>query len=200
MRIEVPNRTEDLDRRLQNSTNNLINRSEHRSHFMLAWHTTGANATIRVNEVRTMVMQRVAAAQPPLPFNSTRGLTPGLINPLLGNIPGNSIPHPVLGGNQGRLRVGMTRQQQHPLANIAPVNLPQPNQPQVPVTQQVQGSNDQRRGSRKHGRKVTQKRHASRGLKGRSPKRRAADVNSSADDEMDTNSDGSGTSKVCMSL
>ena len=96
MRIEVPKRTVTSDQNLQNSTNNLINRQEHRYNFLLAWHTTGARGQ-RANTVRSMVLQRVATAQPPLPPNSTRGLTPGLINPALGNVPGNSVAQPVLG-------------------------------------------------------------------------------------------------------
>ena len=75
---------------------------------MLSWLSTGARG-VRRNTVRTMVLQRVAAAVPPLPPNSTRGLTPGLVNPLLGRVPGNIIPWPVLGTNQGRLRVGLGR-------------------------------------------------------------------------------------------
>ena len=59
--------------------------------------------------MRSRVLQRVATAQPPLPPNSTRGLTPGLINPALGNVPGNSVAQPVLGANQGRPRVGLGR-------------------------------------------------------------------------------------------
>ena len=75
---------------------------------MLSWLSTGIRGQ-RPNTVRTMVLQRVAAAVPPLPPNSTRGLTPGLINPLLGRVPGNVIAWPVLGTNQGRLRVGLGR-------------------------------------------------------------------------------------------
>ena len=108
MRIEVPNRTVGFDRHLQNSTNNLINRQEHRTFSMLSWQTTGARG-MRPNTVRTLVLQRVAAANPPLPPNSTRGLTPGLRNPALGNVPGNVVPWPAVNVNQGRLRVGLGR-------------------------------------------------------------------------------------------
>ena len=108
MRIEIPNRTVRSDSHLQNSTNNLINRHEHRIYRMLSWLSTGALGRRR-NTVRTMVLQSVAAAIPPLPPNSTRGLTPGLVNPLLGRVPGNIIPWPVLGRNEGRLRVGLGR-------------------------------------------------------------------------------------------
>ena len=109
MRVEVPNRTEDSDKHIQNATNNLINRSENRRNLMLAWHTTGAQG-MRTNTVRTIVMRAVQAANPPLPPNSTRGLTPGLIDPQLGDVPGNSVPQPELRGGQGRLRVGLGRQ------------------------------------------------------------------------------------------
>ena len=105
MRVELPNRTVEIERHLQNSTNNLINRHEHRLYFMLAWHSTNANGGVRTNEVRSYVLRRVAAAQTPLPPNSTRGITPGMINPALGNVPGNVIPQPVRRINQGRLRV-----------------------------------------------------------------------------------------------
>lgn len=108
MRIEIPNRTVRSDAQLQNSTNNLINRQEHRRYLMLSWLSTGIHGSRR-NNVRTTVLQRVAAANPPLPPNSTRGLTPGLINPLLGRIPGNMIAWPALGTNQGRLRVNLGR-------------------------------------------------------------------------------------------
>ena len=105
MRIELPNRTVAIERHLQNSTNNLINRHEHRVYFMLAWHSTNANGGVRPNEVRSYVLRRVAAAQTPLPPNSTRGITPGMINPALGNVAGNVIPQPVRRINQGRFRV-----------------------------------------------------------------------------------------------
>ena len=39
MRIELPKRTEASERRLQNSTNILIDRHQHRAYSMLAWHT-----------------------------------------------------------------------------------------------------------------------------------------------------------------
>ena len=131
MRIEVQNRTETSDFQLQNSTNNLINRQEHRRFLMLSWLSTGAQGSRR-NTVRTMVLQSVAAANPPLPPNSTRGLTPGLINPLLGRVPGNVIPWPAMGPNQGRLRVGLGRRgggQAIPALVPAPAQAPAPAAP-----------------------------------------------------------------------
>ena len=133
MRIESPNRTVRSDSHLQNSTNNLINRQEHRSHLMLSWLSTGAQGG-RPNHVRTMVLQRVAAANPPLPPNSTRGLTPGLIDPLLGRVPGNVIPWPVLGANQGRLRVGLGRRGG---AGAIPPLVPAPAQTPAPAAPRV---------------------------------------------------------------
>ena len=130
MRIEIPNRTVRSDGRLQNSTNNLINRQEHRSYLMLSWLSTGALGQRR-NIVRTMVLQRVAAANPPLPPNSTRGLTPGLVNPLLGRVPGNIIPWPMLGPNQGRLRVGFGRRGG---ARAIPSLVPAPAQAPAPAS------------------------------------------------------------------
>ena len=175
MRIEVPNRTATTDRYLQNSTNNLINRQEHKYNFMLAWHTTGARGQ-RPNTVRSMVLQRVATAQPPLPPNSTRGLTPGLINPALGNIPGNSVAQPVLGANQGRLRVGMGR--------ARGPQVPAPAYPTLPAQAPP----------------PPKRRRTSPGHKGRPSKRRARDHPSDDDDDDDsyveTSADGSDISDV----
>lgn len=176
MRIELPNRTIASDRKLQNATNNLINRHEHRLYFMLAWHSTGVNS-MRANEVRTWVLDRVAAANPPLPPNSTRGLTPGLINPLLGNVPGNSIGHPTRRENQGRLRVTGGRptvaQAATAAANQGHTN-PGPRHP-VP--------SKRNRTSPEH--------------KGRWPKRQAQGLNDdSGDDDMDTGSDRAKSSEA----
>lgn len=199
MRIEVPNRTEDSDKKLQNSTNNLINRQEHRRYFMLAWHTTGINSTMRVNEVRSMVTRRVAAAHPPLPLNSTRGLTPGLINPLLGNVPGNSVPQPALGLNQGRLRVGgRTQVTQAAAANQALTNAAQANPPQLNQTQGHPVQNSLARNNHGRDKRIHKKRRRTSPVqKGRPPKRQAQNLNKDTeDDSMDTESDQSKSSEV----
>ena len=214
MRIEVPNRTAESDRKLQNSTNNLINRREHPRYLMLAWHSTGANG-VRSNRVRTMVLREVAAAHPPLPPNSTRGLTPGLINPQLGNVPGNVVPHPPLGDDHGRLRVPILPQftanqalanaaqanpaqanpaQANPAqANPAQANLPQPNQIQ---TAQVQ--NNQGRDNREGGNGARQKRNrTSPDPEGRPSKRQGKYfIDDTMDNDMDTRSDGAKSSEV----
>ena len=182
MRIEISNRDEAMERRVQNSSNNLINRSENRLFFMLAWHTTGAGG-MRNNTVRTMVLQQVAATRPPLPPNSTRGLTPGLINPRLGNVVGNRIPFPARRPDQGRLRLGTGR---HPraqavvTANPAAANVAQVNPPQ---------SNHDGRGN-------TKRRRASREHKGRPSKRRRYAYEDSDEEDEGTESDDTKSSAV----
>ena len=192
MRIEVPNRTVTSDQNLQNSTNNLINRQEHRYNFMLAWHTTGARGQ-RANTVRSMVLQRVATAQPPLPPNSTRGLTPGLINPALGNVPGNSVAQPVLGVDQGRLRVGLGRARGPALAN----------QPQAPAPPNNPVRHNPVRDARRRDNPVdsNKRRRTSPGNKGRPSKRQARepsddDEDNDEDSHMDTSADQSDISEV----
>ena len=173
MRIEMPNRTEDGETRVQNSSNNLINRSENREFSLLAWHSTGARG-MRNNVVRTAILRRVAAAQPPLPPNSTRGITPGLINPALGNIRHNSIPFPTRKPDQGKLRVGMGRGARAQAAAAA--NPPQPR------------STKRRRTSRQH--------------KGRPSKRRRYTIEDSSDedDDMSSESDETESSAVCIDV
>ena len=200
MRVEVPNRTEETDRKLQNSTNNLINRHDHKRHSMLAWHITCASGA-RSNRVRNNVLRKVAAAHPPLPPNSTRGITPGLIDPLLGNVPGNSIAFPPLGKNQGRLRVGgRTRVAQAAAAYTAnqallnPVqgsslqaNPPQLNQIQATPAQTNQG----------YGNLAPSKRRANGEHKGRRTKRQTSNRHDSSDSsKMDTSSEGGSSSTV----
>ena len=195
MRIEVPNRTVSSDQNLQNSTNNLINRQEHRYNFMLAWHTTGARGQ-RANTVRSMVLQRVATAQPPLPPNSTRGLTPGLINPALGNVPGNSVAQPVLGANQGRLRVGLGRGRGPQIPTPAnPTQAPAP--PNNPVR------HNPVRDTRRRDNPVdsNKRRRTSPGNKGRPSKRQAREPSDDHEDNdedshMNTSADESGSSEV----
>ena len=195
MRIELPTRTVEIEKHLQNSTNNLINRHEHRLYFMLAWHSTNANGGVRTNEVRTYVLRRIAAAQAPLPPNSTRGITPGLINPSLGNVLGNVIPQPVRRINQGRLRVGgraaFTPAGASATANPAlpntaqayplPTITPRSSQAQAPQLRDNQGSSDHG-----HDKQVRNKR------------RRKTQVSSSEseDDITDVSSDGSNGSDV----
>ena len=190
MRIELPTRTVENERHLQNSTNNLINRHEHRLYFMLAWHSTNAYGGVRTNEVRSYVLGRVAAAQTPLPPNSTRGITPGLIDPLLGNVPGNVIPQPVRRINQGRLRVGgraamqagaPATAQAYPLPTIAP----RPNQAPASPPRDNQGSSN-------HG----------HNKQARNKRRRKTQLTSSESEGeiADDSSDGSNASDVCIQV
>ena len=204
MRIEIPNRTWDLERRLSNSTNNLINRSENRVHFMLSWHSTNANG-FRVNEVRTLVLRRVMMAQPPLPPNSTRGLTPGLIDPARGEVPGNRIPFPGPGSNEGRLRANMRRRRGARAArtavNPSSVNTTQTspsNQSQVSTAQQKQSKSPtaQKKQQYATSKMVPQKRRGtSRRHRGRPSKRQAMYESSSEDDEMSIDSNRSESSE-----
>lgn len=206
MRIEVPNRTVMSDRQLQNATNNLINRQHHRDYFMLAWRTTGANAVVRHNEVRSMVLRRVAAANPPLPPNSTRGLTPGLINPALGHVPGNVIPQPAMPGDRGRLRVGLGRArgaQGVPLLVPAPAAARPPAPPALAIAnvtplnppQAYLPLNTQRRNY--NVRDNNQRRRSSRGSKDPPPEQQGRESSDSGENnEMDSESDGDDTSVV----
>ena len=174
---------------------------------MLAWRTTGANAVVRHNEVRTMVLRRVAAANPPLPPNSTRGLTPGLINPALGHIPGNVIPQPAMPGDRGRLRVALGRArgaQGVPLLVPAPAAAPPPpapprlalanaaplNPPQAHLPLNTQRRNDNARDNNK-------RRRSSRRSKGPPPKHQTRESSDSGDNnKMGSESDGDETSVV----
>lgn len=168
---------------------------------MLAWRTTGANAVVRQNEVRTMVLRRVAAANPPLPPNSTRGLTPGLINPALGNVPGNVIPQPAMPGDRGRLRVGLGRARG---VHAVPVLVPAPaaapglvlanttplNPPQAHLPLNTQQRNDNARDNNKA-------RHSSRGRKAPPPEHQVRGSRDSGENnEMGSESDGDDSSVV----
>lgn len=195
MRIEVPNRTEDSDKKLQNSTNNLINRQEHRRYHMLSWHSTGANG-MRNNRVRTDVLHMVATAQPPLPPNSTRGITPGLINPLLGNVFGNVVAQPLMRNGPARLRVPVLPQTTQAAANQAMTNAAQANPLQQIQTQRTQVQNNHRRDN--HGNETRPKRNrTSPGPQGRPSKRQAQDpIDNAMDEDMDVSSDGTKSSEV----
>ena len=195
MRIELPNRTVQSDKRLQNSTNNLINRHEHKRDSMLAWHTTGANG-MRSNEVRTLVLRRVRTARPPLPQNSTRGLTPGLINPRLGNVPGNSIPQPDLRVGEGRLRVG-----RQALANAAQGNPAQANPAQTSQIQSTQMQNIQGQNNSGHDGAKKRNRRTSQETRDRPSKRQDTRPNYDSDrDTMDTRSDSSKSAGVWIDI
>lgn len=174
---------------------------------MLAWRTTGANAVVRNNQVRTMVLRRVAAANPPLPPNSTRGLSPGLINPALGHVPGNVIPQPAMPGDRGRLRVGLGRArgaQGVPLLVPVPAAAPQPpapptlalanaaplNPPQAHLPLNTQRRNDNARDNNK-------RRRSTRGSNIPPPEHQVRESSDSGEDnEMGSESDGGESSVV----
>ena len=162
-----------------------------------------------------MILLTVAAANPPLPPNSTRGLTPGLINPALGNVPGNVIPHPAL-PDGGRLRVGLGRRrgpQAVPLlvTVAAPAAPPPPpastpanappapmNPPLAPLSLNTRGRNANTRDSQRTDNLAdTKRRRSSRGGKGRPSQRQARDSNDSGEDnEMGTESEANETFMV----
>ncbi len=202
MRVEVPNRTEDSDKKLQNSTNNLINRQEHRRFHMLSWHSTGANG-MRNNRLRTDVLHMVATAQPPLPPNSTRGITPGLTNPLLGNVPGNVIAQPLMRNGPARLRVPVLPQITQAAANQAMTNAAQANPTQANPQQQnqtqgTQVQNNHGRDNHGRGNETRPKRNrTSPSPQGRPSRRQAQDpVDNVMDEDMDGSSDGTESSEV----
>lgn len=221
MRIELPNRTADSETKIKNATNNLINRKEHRRFSMLSWHTTGANGS-RKNHTRVEVLRRHARIHPPPPHNSTRGLTPGLINPRLGDIPGNRVPLPPLRGHgHGRLRVPAQPQVPQPAVAVAAnqvqgntiqVNPAQGNSAQENPTQgtptqenllqPTPAQSNQGRDNRAGGHRIPNKRpRTSPGPKTRPSKRQAHGINDDntdddMDEDMDTRSDGNKSSEV----
>lgn len=60
---------------------------------MIAWHVTVGDE--RTNQRKQFVLDSLTDAQKQA--NTTRGSTPGLINPALGDIPGNRVDLPALG-------------------------------------------------------------------------------------------------------
>ena len=179
MRLEIPNRTEDSERKLMNSTNNLINRQDHPQFRMLSWHSTGING-MNGNEGRKFVLDMVAASDPSLPFpNSTRGLTPGLIDPRRGNVPGNIVPLPVLRNGLGRLRV--VHQQSATAATAA--------QAQSNEGPRTRGQSNRIPEKRRHSSQQEEEED-----EGRPPKYKTQKPNDN--DDIDTRSDGSLSSGV----
>ena len=93
---DITMRMERRNRPNENALNMLASRSMRPLYKMLSWHTKGRVATI--NTRRAAVLAQLTPAQ--IAANTTRGSTPGLINPALGEI-GGRIPHPVLRTGQG---------------------------------------------------------------------------------------------------
>ena len=208
MRIDIQNRTLESDRRLGNSTNNGLNRQGHTHYSMISWHNTGAHGTKR-NMSRGLVLQRIAAARPPLSPNSTRGLTPGLIDPVLGYIPGNSIPQPAWYPDPEKGMIRLPDREQRRAASIqaranamqtnqAQGNLPQTDQSQATRTSNNQGLDNDPPDNDPPGSMVPQKRRRTRqGHKVRPPKRHRRDPNDNpGNDKVDTESSGRESSEV----
>ena len=89
MQPDTGQRSEESDRRVKNSMNML--RSRPTAGFdkfrMVAWFGTGASGNVRERVLASMTeAQRL--------LNTTRGSTPGLINPDLGECPGNRVALP----------------------------------------------------------------------------------------------------------
>lgn len=116
MRIEQPAgevRTRHTDLKFVNATQNTTRRLWHAKYFMLSWFGTGRWDT--QNKAKTAVLAALSEAGIDAAANSTRGLTPGLVDPANGP---NSrrIPHPQLGVNVGRRR--KARSSVAPVMNI----------------------------------------------------------------------------------
>lgn len=85
-------------RRNQNALNMESSRMRERYH-MICWRP-GTDAE-RENIVRQRVLAKLTPQQ--IAANTTRGSTPGLINPLIGEA-GGRVPHPILKNGQGSIR------------------------------------------------------------------------------------------------
>lgn len=92
MRMEVPNRDEDRDRLFQNSVQTGIGRKWHKRYHMVAasWFGTGRGA----EQATKRVHEALQAANIPTNLNTTRGVTPGPVDPRQPN--GRHVAHPDL--------------------------------------------------------------------------------------------------------
>ena len=86
MRIEAPGRTRESDQKLRNRLLNMEASRQHLRYCMLSWFGTGKHEFN--NKTRDQVLAKMAENpvlyQHQLHNNTTRGSTPGLINPALG--------------------------------------------------------------------------------------------------------------------
>ena len=105
MRIEPPAnqpRTVEADHKFANAAQNRTRRLWHAKYFILSWFGTG-DQRARTNKAKTHVLSALAKAGIPETLNTTRGLTPGLINPANGPH-SERIPQPSLRPNAGQPR------------------------------------------------------------------------------------------------
>lgn len=87
MRIELPGRTPEGDLKLQNSIQTMLGRFWHRHYHMLSWFGKGRfHYNNAINPARVQILRDLANATPPIPLvpNTTKGITPGSINPAHG--------------------------------------------------------------------------------------------------------------------
>ncbi|KAL9103673.1 MAG: hypothetical protein Q9163_001299 [Psora crenata] len=94
MQPEVGSRSEGSDAVKRNSLNMLCCRTFSVKYHMLSWHLKGKRGKPRMT-----VLDNLSVWQKE--HNTTRGSTPGLINPALGDFPGNRVHPPQSNEKQG---------------------------------------------------------------------------------------------------
>lgn len=109
MRMEVRGRTQQGDLKLQNSIQTMLRRFWHKNYHMISWFGKGRNNYNTANNpARVQLLNDLTNATPPIPItlNTTKGLTPGSMNPAHGpngtmvawpNIRGGTIRGPPAG-------------------------------------------------------------------------------------------------------
>lgn len=103
-------------RRRQNALNMESSRMRPR-YNMVSWHPTSDES--RENEIRQRVMRNLSPQQ--IAANTTRGTTPGLINPLQGEA-GGRIAHLILRNGQGQVRGSRPQKSRKTKNTINPTN------------------------------------------------------------------------------
>ena len=94
MQPEVGSRTEASDKAKRNSLNMQCCRTFNVSYNMVSWHIKGSRS-----KPRQVVLDALTDHQKD--NNTTRGSTPGLIDPALGDVQGNRVHPPLLKVRQG---------------------------------------------------------------------------------------------------
>lgn len=89
---------------------------------MLGWHAKGKSAGNNVRE--RAVLAKLSQAQ--IAANTTRGTTPGLVDPALGEAPGNRIALPVFERGKGKKR-GPNKKKAEAQKRAAPKGKPKKN-------------------------------------------------------------------------
>ena len=100
MEPEIGDRTDLSDVRKRDSLNMQCCRTFNVKFCMTSWHLKGNRGRPRQDVLALLSPAQITA-------NTTRGVTPGLIDPALGDTPNNRVPLPALKENQGvRMRGG----------------------------------------------------------------------------------------------